>query len=99
MRSSLHKGRKVFECLVSVLGLDDRTWITKDQLKISPSPMLVAKLKYNSMSRFENLEEEVIKASQIASSPYPLSQAQRDALILFYMDINIKRVFLSRLIK
>jgi hypothetical protein len=43
MRSSLHKGRKVFEYLVDAFGLDDRTWITKDQLRISLSPMLVAK--------------------------------------------------------
>ena len=47
MRSSQRKGRKVFEYLVDMFGLDDRTWITGDQLRISLSPMLVAKLKGN----------------------------------------------------
>jgi hypothetical protein len=46
MRSSLHKGRKVSEYLVDALGLND-PWITEDQLRISLSPMLVAKLKGN----------------------------------------------------
>jgi hypothetical protein len=45
MRSRPRKGRKVFEYLVDAFGLDARTWITEDQLRISPSPMLVAKLK------------------------------------------------------
>jgi hypothetical protein len=47
MHSSLHKGRKFFEYLVDAFDLDDRTWITEDQLRISLSPMLVAKLKGN----------------------------------------------------
>jgi hypothetical protein len=47
MRSSLRKGRKVFECLVNASSLDDSTWITEDQLRISLSPMLVAELKGN----------------------------------------------------
>ena len=47
IRSSLHKGRKVFEYLVDTFSLDDRTWITKDQLRISLSPMLVTELKGN----------------------------------------------------
>ena len=47
MRSSLHKGRKVFEYLVDAFGLNDRPWITEDQLRISLSPMLVAKPKGN----------------------------------------------------
>ena len=46
MRSSLYKGRKVFEYLVDTLDLDD-PWITEDQLRISISPMLVAELKGN----------------------------------------------------
>jgi hypothetical protein len=48
MRSSRCKGRKVFEYLVDAFGLDDRTWITEDQLIISLSPMLVAELKGSS---------------------------------------------------
>jgi len=47
MRSSLRKSRKVFEYLVDMFGLNSRTWTTKDQLRISLSPMLVAKLKGN----------------------------------------------------
>jgi hypothetical protein len=47
MRSSLRKGRKVFEYLVDMFGLDSRTWTTEDQLRISLSPMLVAELKGN----------------------------------------------------
>lgn len=47
MRSSLHKGRKLFEYLVDAFDLDNRAWITEDQLRISLSPMLVAKLKGN----------------------------------------------------
>jgi hypothetical protein len=47
MRSSQRKGRKVFEYLVNIFGLDDRTWITGDQLRISLSPMLVAEPKGN----------------------------------------------------
>jgi len=39
MRSSLHKGRNFFEYLVDALDLDNRTWITEDQLRISLSPM------------------------------------------------------------
>jgi hypothetical protein len=46
IRSSLYKGRKFFEYLVDALGLDD-PWITEDQLRISLSPILVAKLKGN----------------------------------------------------
>jgi len=46
MRSSLHKGRKVFEYLVDTLDLDN-PWITEDQLRISISPILVAELKGN----------------------------------------------------
>jgi hypothetical protein len=45
MRFSQCKGRKVFEYLVDAFGLDGRTWITEDQLRISLSPMLVAMLK------------------------------------------------------
>jgi hypothetical protein len=47
MRFSQCKGRKAFEYLVDAFGLDDYTWITEDQLRISPSPMLVAMLKGN----------------------------------------------------
>jgi hypothetical protein len=47
MRSGQRKGRKVFEYLVDMFGLDDRTWITEDQLRISLSPMLVAEPKGN----------------------------------------------------
>ena len=47
MRSSLRKGRKVFEYLVDRFGLDSRTWTTEDQLRISLNPMLVAELKGN----------------------------------------------------
>ena len=47
MRSSQRKGRKVFEYLVDMFGLDSRTWTTEDQLRISLSPMLVAELKGN----------------------------------------------------
>ncbi|KAG9233179.1 hypothetical protein BJ875DRAFT_485394 [Amylocarpus encephaloides] len=61
MRSSLRKGRKVFEYLVNIFGLDSRTWTTEDQLRISLNPMLVAELK--------------------ASSPHPLSEAQREVLL------------------
>lgn len=45
MRSSLRKGRKVFEYLVNMFNLDSFTWTTEDQLRISPRPMLVAELK------------------------------------------------------
>jgi hypothetical protein len=45
MRSSRCEGRKVFEYLVDAFGLDAYTWITKDQLRISLSPILVAELK------------------------------------------------------
>jgi hypothetical protein len=45
MRSSLHKGRKVFQYLVDMSGHDSRTWTTEDQLGISLSPMLAVKLK------------------------------------------------------
>jgi hypothetical protein len=45
IRSSLLKGRKVFEYLVDAFDLDDSTWITEDQLRISLSPILVAELK------------------------------------------------------
>ncbi len=47
MRSSGHKGRKVFKYLVDAFGLDDSTWITEDQLRISLSPMLILELKGN----------------------------------------------------
>jgi hypothetical protein len=47
MRSSLHKGRKVFKYLVNIFGLNSHTWTTKDQLRISLSPILVAELKGN----------------------------------------------------
>jgi hypothetical protein len=47
MRSSLHKGRKLFEYLVDAFDLNNRAWITEDQLRISLSPMLVAELKGN----------------------------------------------------
>jgi hypothetical protein len=47
MRSSLRKGRKVFEYLVDMFGLDSYTWTTEDQLRISLSPILVAELKGN----------------------------------------------------
>jgi hypothetical protein len=46
MRSSLYKGREVFEYLVDAFGLDTRTWITEDQLRILLSTM-VAELKGN----------------------------------------------------
>jgi hypothetical protein len=45
--SSWHKARKVFEYLVDTFSLGDCTWITEDQLRISLSPILVAKLKGN----------------------------------------------------
>jgi hypothetical protein len=45
MRSSLRKGRKVFEYLVDMFGLDSRTWTAEDQLRISLNPRLVAELK------------------------------------------------------
>ncbi|KAH6701257.1 hypothetical protein BKA61DRAFT_182525 [Leptodontidium sp. MPI-SDFR-AT-0119] len=61
MRSSRRKGRRVFEYLADAFGLDARTWITEDQLRISLNPTLVAELK--------------------VSSPYPLSQAQREVLL------------------
>jgi len=47
IRSSLRKGRKVFEYLVDMSGFDSCTWTTEDQLRISLSPMLVAELKGN----------------------------------------------------
>jgi hypothetical protein len=47
MRSSRRKGRKVFECLVDMFGLDSYTWTAEDQLRISLSPMLVAELEGN----------------------------------------------------
>jgi hypothetical protein len=47
MCSSLHKGRKLFEYLVDAFDLDNRAWITEDQLRISLGPMLVAQLKGN----------------------------------------------------
>jgi len=47
MRSSLRNGRKFFEYLVDMFGLDSRTWTTEDQLRISLSPRLVAELKGN----------------------------------------------------
>ena len=47
MRSSLHKGRKLFEYLVDAFDLNNRAWITEDQLRISLSPIWVAKLKGN----------------------------------------------------
>ncbi len=47
MRSIQRNGRKVFEYLVDAFGLDDRTWITEDQLRISLSPILVAEPKGN----------------------------------------------------
>jgi hypothetical protein len=47
MRSSLHKGRKLFEYLVDAFDLDNRAWITEDQLRILLSPILVSKLKGN----------------------------------------------------
>jgi hypothetical protein len=43
----LHKGRKLFEYLVDVFDLDNHAWITENHLRISLSPMLVAKLKGN----------------------------------------------------
>jgi hypothetical protein len=45
MLSSQYKGRKVFEYLVDAFGLDNSTWITEDQLRISLSPILVLELK------------------------------------------------------
>lgn len=48
MRSSLHKGRNVFEYMVDALGVNN-PWIAEDQLRISLSPVLVAKLKGNHM--------------------------------------------------
>jgi len=47
MRSSLYKGRNVFEYLVDMFGFDSYTWTTEDQLRISLSPILVAELKGN----------------------------------------------------
>jgi hypothetical protein len=47
MRSIVRKGRKVFEYLVDMFGLDSRTWTTEDQLRISLSPRLVAELEGN----------------------------------------------------
>jgi hypothetical protein len=47
MRPRLCKGRKVFEYLVDMCGLDSPTWTTEDQLRISLNPMLVAQLKGN----------------------------------------------------
>jgi hypothetical protein len=47
MRSSLHRGRRLFDYLFDAFDLDNRAWITEDQLRISLSPMLVAKLKGN----------------------------------------------------
>jgi hypothetical protein len=51
-RSSRCKGRKVFEYLVDAFGLDNGTWITEDQLRISLSPALVAELKGNELRRY-----------------------------------------------
>jgi hypothetical protein len=47
MRSSLCKGRKLFEYLIDALDPNNRVWITKDRLRISLSPILVAKLEGN----------------------------------------------------
>jgi hypothetical protein len=47
MRPRLYKGRKVFEYLVDMCGLDSPTWTTEDQLRISLDPMLVAQLQGN----------------------------------------------------
>jgi hypothetical protein len=48
MRSSLQKGRNVFEYMVDALGVDN-PWIAEDQLRISISPVFIAKLKGNQM--------------------------------------------------
>jgi hypothetical protein len=45
MRPRLYKGRKVFEYLVDMCGLNSPTWTTEDQLRISLNPILVAQLK------------------------------------------------------
>jgi hypothetical protein len=63
MRFSLRKGRKAFEYLVDIPGLDSRTWTTEDQLGISLSPMLLVELKgkivASKLPCFGNPEEEV----------------------------------------
>jgi hypothetical protein len=39
--------RPRYEYLVDAFDLDNRAWITEDQLRISLSPILVSKLKGN----------------------------------------------------
>lgn len=60
MRSSLYKGRRLFDYLVDAFDLDNRAWITEDQLRISLSPMLVAKLKLSSPHPLSQIQREVL---------------------------------------
>jgi hypothetical protein len=47
LRSIWCEGRKTLEYLVEAFGLDARTWITEDQLRVSLSPTLAAELRGN----------------------------------------------------
>lgn len=60
MRFSRYKGRKVFEYLVDAFGLDDSTWITEDQLRISLSPILVLELKGSSPHPLSEAQRDVL---------------------------------------
>jgi hypothetical protein len=75
MRYCLRKGRKVFEYLVDAFGLNDSTWITEDQLRISLSPMLVAELKGSSPRPLSEAQREVL----LRHSATPISDEHRYA--------------------
>jgi hypothetical protein len=80
MRSSLRKGRKVFECLVDMFGLDSRTWTTEDQLRISLSPRLVAELKASSLHPLSQAQPKVYprhSATPIRDEHHHASRASR----------------------
>ncbi|KAF8847684.1 hypothetical protein BDZ45DRAFT_754641 [Acephala macrosclerotiorum] len=72
-RFSLRKGRKVFEYLVDMFGLDSGTWTTEDQLRISLSPRLVAELKGFSPHPMSQAQREVL----LRHSATPISDEHR----------------------
>ncbi|TAQ85245.1 hypothetical protein B7494_g6427 [Chlorociboria aeruginascens] len=80
MRSRLYKGRKVFEYQVDAFGLDESPgWITEDQLKISLSPMLVAKHRASSFHPLGEAQRDVLLRHSATPTSDEYHHASRDS--------------------
>lgn len=96
--SKRSKSKKIFEYLVDELS----TWVTKDQLRISLSPMLLAGLKGKLLRHdhphFGKVKQPVTDGTRLtASSTSPLSPAQSEVYPMHPMTpINDEHRYISR---